>query len=291
VNNKKNNYIGKKILYALVIAISGLLVLFSMIGVIGVWLVERPLSDSAVTILSVVEETTGTVRASIARIDQPLAALEAETTEIEAVSQQLSQNVTDKGLVMVLLPEEKAQQFKESASSVLETYYEIRDTITKGLELYRSIDRLPFISLPGLNEDQVGKITTSMDKIDALVQTLRSGIADVRAGVAEAIGKVEEAARLVKNEIIQVREALALLDSRLAALEALLIRLQQVIPGVLLAVAVILSLFLVFIIFTQVEVIRLYIARWRLLGQPEDAPSVDAIPQPAQTQEGNPESE
>ena len=291
MNNKTNTYLGKKILYALVMVMSGLLVLFCVVGVIGVWLVERPLSDAAVTILNVAEDTAGTVRASIARVDQPLAALQAKTTEIEDASQQLSQNVTDKGLVMVLLPEEKAQQLMETASSVLETYHEIRETIKKGLDLYRSIDRLPFISLPGLNADQVEKITTSMDKIDALVESLRSGIVDLRAGVAEAIGKVEATAKLLNDELLQVREALSQLDSKLAVLEDLLDRLQQVIPGVFMTLAVIISLIFIFIIFTQVEVIRLYAARWRLLGQLEDSAPIGMLEQPAQVEGSDQEGE
>ena len=73
----------------------------------------------------------------------------------------------------------------------------------------------------------------------------------------------DAAATLLTNEITQGRDALSELDTRLAALEALSIRLQQVIPTVLLVIAVIISLMFAFVIFTQVEVIRLYIARWR----------------------------
>ena len=86
------------------------------------------------------------------------------------------------------------------------------------------------------------------------------------------------------------------LDTRLAALEALSIRLQQVIPTVLLVIAVIISLVFAFVIFTQVEVIRLYIARWRGLSQPQemsaaDAPAAEAPAQPAQEEEPAPDLE
>jgi hypothetical protein len=128
-----------------------------------------------------------------------------------------------------------------------------------------------------------------MAQIQTLVEALRSGMADIRAGVTGAIDKVTGAADLLTNEINKIQDDLAQLDSNLAALEALSIRMQQVIPGILLAIAVILSLIFAYILFTQVEVIRLYVARWRLLGQPEAILRAEALTQPIQEEIGGTE--
>jgi hypothetical protein len=291
MNQKNDSYLGKKILYGFVIGLSGLILLFCLAGIIGVWVVERPLSDATVTLLRVVENSTKVVRTATSGVDQTLAALQVKTTEISDASNQLSQNVTDKGLVLVLLPEEKEQQLVETASSIRDTYTGIRESIVKGLDLYRSINRIPFVSLPGLSDDQMEKIDSSMAQIQTLVETLRSGMADIRAGVTGAIDKVTGAADLLTNEIIKIQDVLAQLDSSLAALEALSIRMQQVIPGILLAIAVILSLIFAYILFTQVEVIRLYVARWRLLGQPQVILQAEVLAQPIQEEIGGTEGE
>jgi hypothetical protein len=291
MNSKSNTSLGKKILYACVIGMSSLILLGSIVGIIGVWLVERPLSDAAVTTLSLVEKSTAIVRASNTRVDQALAGLQVKTTEISDASQQLSQNVADKGLVLVLLPEEKEQQLIDTASSVRDTYTGIRESIGKGLDLYRSINRMPFVSLPGLSDEQMAKIDASVSKTQSLAEALRSEIADFRTGVASTIEKVDAAATLLNNEITQVRDTLSELDSRLAALEVLMIRLQQVIPSVLLVIAVIISLVFAFIIFTQVELIRLYINRWRLLGQPQGSLPAETLAQPALEGEAGSETE
>ena len=123
MNKKNNSYLGKKILYGFVIGLSGLILLFCLAGIIGVWVVERPLSDATVTLLRVVENSTKVVRTATSRVDQTLAAVQAKTAEISDASNQLSQNVTDKGLVLVLLPEEKEQQLVETASSIQDTYF------------------------------------------------------------------------------------------------------------------------------------------------------------------------
>ena len=291
MTSENNTHMGKKILYSLVIGMSGLILLVSLAGIIGVWVVERPIADAAVSVLKVVENSSQVIRQANSRVDQTLAALEAKTTDIANSSQQLSQNVNDKGLVMVLLPEEKEQQLTETADSVRDTYSGIRESIANGLDLYRSINRIPFVSLPGLSDDQVDKLESGIAQIQTLVTTLRSGIADIRSGVTGAIDKVSATADLLTKEILRARDASAQVDSSLAALEALSIRLQQVIPGVLIIIAVILSLIFAFLIFTQVEVIRLYIDRWRLLGQSQEVLPAETLAQPTQEGEAGSESE
>lgn len=265
--SETKSHLGKKILYALVIFLSCLIMLVSLAGIIGVWVIERPIAEAAVSVFKLVENTSVAVRQPIDRVDQTLTVLEAETTEIADASQQLSQNITDEGLVLVLLPEEKEQQLIETADSLRETFDAIRSSIATGLEFYRSISSIPFVNLPGLSEDQMDEIESSLGQTQELVTTLRSQIADFRAGVSDAIDKVETTANQLTEEIQGARQALAQVDSNLAELEALSIRLQEVIPGILVTVAVILTLLFVFVIFTQVEVILLYIARWRQLEQ------------------------
>jgi hypothetical protein len=183
---------------------------------------------------------------------------------------------------MVLLPEEQEQTLTETAASVQDTFSNIRETIRNSLDLYRSINRLPFVSLPGLDENQVETIATSVEKTQALAGNLRKDIADFRSGVSSQVNKLTGTADQLNNEITQGRDRLAQLDTRLAALGDLAIRLQQVIPGVLLALAVILSLIFAFLIFTQVEVIRLYVDHWRLLGTSQETNPPDSLAQPVQ---------
>ena len=99
--------IGRKILYALVIGLCGLIALLSLIGIIGGWALEKRAETAAVAALQVVQKSAGVVQQALIRVDQPLALLQSRTSEVADASQQLSQNVTDQGLVKVLLPEEQ----------------------------------------------------------------------------------------------------------------------------------------------------------------------------------------
>ena len=291
MNTKKNTNLGKKIAYSLVIGLSALIILLSAIGVIGVWIVQRPVSETAVAVLEVVENSASVLRQSSSRADQTLAALETRTVAIEDASRQISQNVSDQGLVMTLLPAERGQELADTAASVRETYNGIRESIAQVLDLYRSIDRIPFVNLPGLSDDQMENIESSLAQTQAQVEALRSQIADLRAGMTGAIDKVQASVNLLTEEIRQARAGLAKLDSQLAALEALSIRLQATIRGVLTGIALILSLIFAFLIFTQVEVIRLYVGRWRLLENPQTTAPSENGDQPSEADKVSQESE
>jgi len=268
-----NRHLGKKILFSIVIALSSLMLLLSVVGIIGVWVVERPLSDAAVSLLIVVEDTSKVLQSSITQVDQTLVSLEELTTTIVDASQQLSQNVTDSGLVSVLLPEEKEQQLTEAINSVKDTFQGIQEMITKGLDLYQSINKIPFVNLPVPSEDQIAKLESSLAQIQTLIETIQTEIANIRSGVAGAIDKVGAAASQVNEAINKFQDGLSQLNSMLVALEELSVNLQQIIPGLFIAIALIFSLILAYLIYTQVEVILLYVRRWHRLGQ-----SVESLP-------------
>lgn len=266
MDDQNNRNLGKKVLYTAAITMSAIVILLSVVGILSVWLVKPPVEDTAVSLLVLVERSAGRMRRVNSRVDQTMGELQMITTEIADASIQLSQNVTDKGLVMVLLPEEKEQGLVDKISSAQATFDDIRDTVAQILDVYHSVNRLPFVSLPGLSEEQVAEIENSVAQTRELVETLRSEIADFRAGVSGTVDQVEAVANLLTDEIILVRDDLSQLDSDLAALEALVVRLQRVIPTALLTSAVIISLLFAFVVYTQVEFIRLFVARWRRLS-------------------------
>jgi DNA repair ATPase RecN len=266
MSSKSSRHIGKKILYSFVIALCALVILVSVTGAVGAWAVRRPAIETTVAILKVVEGTARTIQQSTGRVDQGLVRLQGVAEEISGASEKIGQNIADKGLVMTLLPEEEEQKLISAADSVKEAFTSIQETISAALELYRSIDRLPFVSLPAPDPEQVQKIQTSIAQVETVVATLRTSIADFRSGVTNKIDQVTGALTSLNSDLERVRNDLKQLNEKLAALEALAIKLQQTIPGVLTALVVILTLFLAFLIYTQVEVILLFVKRWRLLG-------------------------
>jgi hypothetical protein len=141
---------------------------------------------------------------------------------------------------------------------------------------------MPFINLPTLDKDQREQIDQALDQTQSQTGTLRSEIADFRSGVTDKVDKVEAAANKLNERIQNARDRVAKLDSKMAALKAFSIRMQHDIPIIFNTTFVILSLLFAFVVWTQVEMIRNYAARWRLLGQGEESVTlpVETLAQP-----------
>ena len=101
---------------------------------------------------------TGSLRQATDELDQKLQRMQAASSFISTASVKLSQNVTDQGLILLLLPEEEEGNLVSLSSSVKEAVSPLRDMLSTGLVIYRSIDQLPFVSLPAPSQDQVDKI-------------------------------------------------------------------------------------------------------------------------------------
>ncbi len=265
MSTESKSHLGKKILYAIIIGLCVLVIILSTTGIIGVWAIQRPLNNTVDSLVQVVVTASNTVTQSTAKVDQVAAKFQEVTTQVEDASAQIAQNVTDKGLVLTLLPEEQEQNLVATATEVSDTFQSIKGSITAALELYQSINSIPFVNLPAPSEDQVNKIETSVEQTQALAETMRTSIADFRSGVTEKIDVVTTTASSLNSEIQSIRDRLSQLNSKMIALSEFATRVQQSISGILITIAMVLTLLMAFVIFTQIEVIRLYIARWRLL--------------------------
>jgi len=266
MSEQKTKQIGRKILYIAVITLSVVIILFSSLGLIGIWMVQRPLSEAVVSFLVLVEESANLAQQVTEKVDVIIERAEEITTSISTATAEFSGEVTDKGVVMVLLPEENELQLTETVNSAQETFAEIRGVIENILNLYQTVDSIPFVNLPGLSKDQLEGVTAAIDETSEKVAALRAEIEAFRSGVTEKIDLVADATAQLTADISELRSGLARLDSSLAEIESLAKRLLVIVPGLFIGSAVVLTLLFAFIIYTQIEVIRLYTIRWKQLG-------------------------
>jgi methyl-accepting chemotaxis protein len=261
-----SRHIGRKIWYGFVIFLSSLVILICAVGLIGTWVLESSISDAAVGLLGAVENGAGGMRQAAARVDGLLGEAQQVTLGISQSVGQVSQNISDLGLVMTLLPEEQEQKLAGLADQIRDTFINVKELVASGLEMYRTINRMPFINLPGPDPEQLDSIQSTLDNVRSDVAEARSAIQEIRTGAAAKVDRVTNAVVLLSERLQEGRDNLAALDSKLAAVQQQADSLQQVIPTVLAFVAVLLTLFLIYVGYTQVEVIRLYGGKWKGLN-------------------------
>jgi hypothetical protein len=94
-------------------------------------------------------------------------------------------------LILQLLPEEKEQNLIELSASVKETISPLHDMLSGGIAIYRTINQMPFVNLPGPSQEQVDNIEKEADEIQSAADNLEKEIAAFRSGTSDKINKVE----------------------------------------------------------------------------------------------------
>jgi uncharacterized phage infection (PIP) family protein YhgE len=268
---KQGRHVGRKIWYSVAILMSALILLLAVGAAVGTWAVERSLSDLTVTMFAVVEDTAGGLRQVSGRIDQGAGNIRDISSGVSDISTQISQNVENKGLIALLLPDEQEQKLVTTIQSVQDTLSSIADVVTAGMTLYNSIDGLPFVNLPKPSQENMAEMQQSVADTQAAIDDLRQSIQVFRTGVSEEIGKVTQAADRVTETMDSLKSELSDLDSDLAEVQEFADRIQSSIPVFFALGAGLITLLLAYVAYTQVEVIRLLISRWRMLGAPAPA--------------------
>jgi uncharacterized phage infection (PIP) family protein YhgE len=199
-------------------------------------------------------------------VDTGITRLASITDSVSQSSSQIAQNMEDKGLVLTLLPPQKETELIGFLSSTVDSINNIRDSIRGGVDLYRSINDLPLIKLPMPSEERVQEMQQSMVEVEATIQELRQSAQDFRDGVSSKIDLVTQKADQATQKLANVSSGLKALDKDLAKIQKTAVELQAIIPNLLALAAFIATLFLAYIVYTQVEMIILYIRRWKALG-------------------------
>jgi hypothetical protein len=275
----QSKHVGRKIWYGAVIVLSVLVLLICAVGVVGTWVMESKLSDATVALLQTAENVAGRVQQVIGQVQEPLDEIQQVSTKVAEASTRLSQNVKDEGVLRLLLPAEQEQRLVNLGTKVQDTLGTIQEVLSSAVDMYQAIDRMPFISLPKPGLEKVTAVQQSVNDIRLGIEEMRGRVAEVRAGAADKIGVVTEIANRVTDRATQVSAGLSALDTELEGFQQRLAGVRSSVPTVFALIALLLTLALIYVGYTQVEVVRLFVGRWRAL--PAAAAETPALPEAA----------
>jgi len=265
----KQRHIGRKIWYGTAITLSVVVILLCVAAAVGTWVLGSTLSSIATQVLLVVEHSADGLINFVERIDTEVAGLEETSTAISEVTKQLSQNVTDKGLILTLLPEEREQKLATQADELQQNLNSFLEVLKSGLEMYQAVDNLPFVSLPKPEQESIANLEQNIADIRGTVQQVATGIQEFRNGVSDEIGRVTGLLDDVTARLGETRQNLAQINSNLEAMQDLAARLRSKITLIFTLISIISTLLLTWLIYTQVEIIRLYVQRWKGISDAE----------------------
>ena len=264
--NAKSRHIWRKAWYTTAIVLSGIILLMGVAGIIGGLVINPALSRGTVSVLQIVVTSTGSMRQIVQGLDSGAQEISQLTRETSRVSQQISQNVQDKGLVATLLPEEKEKQLQERIAGMVETLKTVHEALSASVELYQAVSRIPFINLPPLSKEQSGNIEAAVKQEQKDIQDLKQSIQEFRAGAGDKISQVRQAADQITAMMEKLSGDMKSMDTSLKGLQELIARLQKNVPTVFTILTAVNTLVLAYVVYTQVEMMRLVVRRWKQLN-------------------------
>ena len=242
-----------------------IVLLISLAGIVGTWVAGRALTDASLTLLDGVDRTAEKAHQAIGRVNAGLTQVNDEVSSLEAATTQLSQNVSDQGLVLTLLPQGREDALSAKVQQFVEEFNNVRAVVAGALHLYQAVDALPFVNLPKPDGERVQTIANLASEIAATVKDLNARITEVRSNAAGAIAKVSDALGNAKDRLAKIATELNTLDAQLLAVQARAVQLKQTIPVAITVAMIVLTLFMAWVAYTQIVVMR---GAWRKLRAP-----------------------
>jgi uncharacterized phage infection (PIP) family protein YhgE len=175
----------------------------------------------------------------------------------------LSQNISDKGLVLVLLPPAKEEKLTNTVGAIKDALTTAEQTLSSLIDTLTFIDSLPLISVPKPDPDTVSAVAARVDKLNTTIDNTRARMQEARDNSAGAAQKISDATGEVNNAITEIRSELDARSQKLSATQDSLSSFAQSLPFWVYLGTLLVTLVLGWVIYTQVLIIQFALAKFK----------------------------
>lgn len=255
---------GRKVWLTTAVVISSLILLLCVVSIGGTWVARAVAINAADGLFATVDRLADVGRETGGRIDTRLATLESTTNRVGSTITQVGEEVSNRGVLLPLLPSSVEQELESAAQRIRELTETVRGVITAVTDLIDAVNRLPFVSIPTSDLEQINSLQTQLTSLREDVDLLVTRIRDFRAGRAAEINAAATLVGEIETEIITSRQRLAEFDEGLVRLKVQTAVWAQQFRTIATITAVGLTLLLGWVSYTLVWFIR---AHWAELRQ------------------------
>lgn len=247
---------GRRVWAITAIIMSVLVLLLVFAGTAGIWVVRSKAIQANNALMDGVYELAAAGRNGAQRLDEGIAEIQGFVAEVESAFDIVSQDTSDKGLFLTLLPEEKELEIVEAVDSISETISQLLSAVEAAQNLYRTVNEIPFIDLPELDENKVQALAGDIQEIQGRIDKLVADIQEFREGVASKVSEAATVAGEVNQRLEQASQDLSDLDSDLETLQTRSAEWKSAFAMITAVIALLLTFIFVWTIYGMVVVIR-----------------------------------
>lgn len=272
----------KRILASFVMIASVLGLILCLAGVIGVWLVNGPLTDSLTGLLDSAETVLVFSQTQLDEMDSNLAEIQGILVGVEQAANQAGEQLEESNLTYRLLSNligvELAPKI-ESTAGVIKT---IRGTIISINDTLTTANSIPFVSVPTLPMEQLSAIDRQMQAMVAQVNSLTDTVDTLETGAIDrTITLINTQTDQLNALVIQVRTPIGNFNAGLADAEAGVENAKARITALIDWVSILLTLLLLWTGLGQVALIYLGWYYWKTA-------TIPVVPEPTTLEPSGP---
>lgn len=255
MEQKESLSTGRRIWAITAIVISVLVLILSAAGTVGIWIGRSAAIEVNDSLMEGVGQLAGTGRQGATRLGEGVEEIRASVGEVESAVDEVAQNVSDKGLLLTLLPPEKEEKLVNTADKIGETLNSITSAVENAIDLYKAVDSIPLVNLPKPDEAKVQALNDDVQEIQDGVDQLAADIQEFRDDASLGVSKISTAAGNVNGRLETTSQNLSDLDSNLADLQTRADDWQSRFRTLATILAVVVTLMLIWAIYAMVILI------------------------------------
>jgi hypothetical protein len=254
----------KRILAAIVMVISILVLVLNLAGIVGTWMIRAQLANGLGHLATVAGTQVTTVKQGLDRLDTTLIRARDRVVAVEQDVQAFGTNLEENKVLLTAISDAIGIELSPLVDSAREITTSVREAAAAVSSAIEAINAIPFVSVPTPELGGVKKLSQDVEAFRTEVQDLRGAIDQRRSEI------IQGTTSLITTPTSQIHGTLDTMQTtvsgssqRLGAVQEELSAFKSSIGRWLTGVAVILTLLLLWIAFSQAGLVVL---GWRFFS-------------------------
>jgi archaellum component FlaC len=243
---------------AIIGIILGVLVSFISIGgIAGTWVANGIITRGTDRVLSGVEGALDVTSDGLGRVDTRIDEARNSVNTIESAVTQLGDDVTETNFALALIERTVGEELFPRIEAARETVSTIRASVISFNNTLEAANEIPFVSVPTLT-DELQNASERTAELRTTVEEIRSSVQDAKAGAVEGlVSTITSRTSRLDNGFAALQDTVAGYDAKIDDIAAEVSSLKSTIAFWLDVVAILFTLWFLWIAVSQVAVIAL----------------------------------
>ncbi|HJS19741.1 MAG TPA: hypothetical protein VJ785_13420 [Anaerolineales bacterium] len=275
----------RRILAWTVVVLSIIGILICSLGVMGAWLINAPLTDGLLKLVSAAQAPLSSVEEVLSRSSTKIEGASASVDSVSKSASQLGDNFENNSPILDRMTQKLREELSPIVEEIREALLPIQELLTSVNNTLEALNTLPGVELPTLTpkaealNERAGTVRDSVQELETNISDIKSGVVENR--LVPFIDRIDRLAGLLAALEEEVNTDL----EQLRDLQAALANVQAKIPSVIDGISIAFSILFLWLVLAQVSLVfvaRLYLRTgqrvWEIIPPEKSSESAPLAP-------------